>query len=634
MSTLHLLLTQHDDYLSEYPSFFYRNYMALTAMGIWLPGLNPRVPRERSVIPFSEMFGEAIAVAREQDARSAVSGAEMEHMLVAGPVRWALELPSLLKKLGECESKWKNPVIHCVWLATPKSHEIEGAYRKNPIEHTKQALYAQLERDPADWLGNLETVLAMADALTVLPNTRWSTFGAATILRGLGVPVDTAELAPVADMRLRHRDLHLLYQQFARILPNTEEELLPALKNIDSQDLSTFLEPEKLEEFDARFTQPMLDLAAKYGSPASFEDALKISPDWTPFQKPGKATLEAVSRQMSPTGPAADASLTRRVFAVAAPAVLPEFKNLSLSLQNPPELSVLTLTRNQEKYIGECIESVIAQKTDFPIQHIVLDDGSSDETASIILEYANNYSHIIPIFLKRPRPAGENVRVLFSACRTPYAALCDGDDYFTDPLKLQKQVDFLKANPKCAICFHPVEVVYEDGRESRIYPSPEMLKRYAVETYTLLDLLRDNLIQTNSVVYRWRFAEGLPDWFKPDLVPGDRYWHVLHAEKGTIGYLPERMAAYRRHAASLYASAEEDHTSHRLIHGMKELEVYDTLDRHFRGKLHKEFSGLADGVFADLTAYYAETGDDGPLIRACESWPMLGRDFLNKLKLS
>lgn len=634
MATLHLLLTQHDDYLSEYPRFFYGNYRALTSRGIWLPWLDSHVPPGRSVIPFSRMFDAIKAAVKEENGPCAGRSPGNGHMVLAGPVGWALELPSLLKKLGECDSTWKNPHIHCLWLATPKSHEIEGAYRKDPTEHTKQALYAQLERDPGEWLGNLESVLALADTLVVYPNTQWNTAGTAKILQGLALPVSPAELAAVTDLRLRHRDLHWLFTQFGSVLPPADEEFADALRAIDSGELHTFLEPARLEEFDARYNGPMLELAAKYGAPASFGDALKISPGWAPFQKPDIATLEALSRQMLTAVPTGESSLPRRIFAAAVPTVLPEFKNLQLPLQAPPVLSVLTLSYNQEKYIGECLESVLSQKTDFPVQHIVVDDGSSDATADIILGYARKYSRIVPIFLKRPRRAGENVRLLFSACRSPYAALCDGDDYFTDPLKLQKQVDFLKANPHCSICFHPVDVVYEDGRESRIYPTPDMLTRPAGENYTLRDLLRANLMQTNSVVYRWRFAEGLPVWFKPDLVPGDWYWHVLHAEKGDIGFLPERMAAYRRHAASLYASAEVHHTSHRLIHGMRELEVYDTLDRHFRRKLHKEFSGLADGVFADLTSYYAETGDDGPLIRACESWPMLGRDFLNKLKLA
>ena len=298
-----------------------------------------------------------------------------------------------------------------------------------------------------------------------------------------------------------------------------------------------------------------------------------------------------------------------------------------------PLCTVLTLAYNQAAYIGEAIESVLAQRTNFPVEHIIVDHGSTDGTREIIANYANNHASICPVLLAHRDGKGANVRALFSRCRSKYVALCDGDDYFTDPCKLQKQVDFLEAHPECGLCFHPVDVLYEDGSPSRVYPPEELLPGGIRKFYTIKDLLFANLIQTNSVVYRWRFTEGLPDWFDATLVPGDWYWHLLHAETGLIGYLREQMAVYRRHATSLYATAEGDHVTHRGIHGLNELRAYGVVNRYFHGRYYTDLQRLATGVFADFLQIFIRTGDDALLQQACSLCPDFARDFLAQVRI-
>lgn len=297
-----------------------------------------------------------------------------------------------------------------------------------------------------------------------------------------------------------------------------------------------------------------------------------------------------------------------------------------------PLLTVLTLAYNQAAYIGEAIESVLAQRTDFPVEHIIVDHCSTDGTREIIADYARKHASIWPVFLARRNSKGANVRALFSRCRSRYAALCDGDDYFTDPRKLQKQVDFLETHPECGLCFHPVDVMYEDGSPSRVYPPEDILPSGIQQFNTIKDLLFANFIQTNSVVYRWRFTEGLPDWFDATLVPGDWYWHLLHAETGLIGYLREHMAVYRRHATSLYATAEGDLVAHRGIHGLNELHAYDVVNRHFHGRYYTDIKRLVTGVFADFLKIYLRTGDDTLLQRGCSDCPDFARDFLAQVR--
>lgn len=295
-------------------------------------------------------------------------------------------------------------------------------------------------------------------------------------------------------------------------------------------------------------------------------------------------------------------------------------------------VDVLTLAYNQENYIEECIKSVLAQQASFSVRHIIVDDVSNDATPDIIARYAKAYpDRIIPIFLQKKRK-GDNVRMLFRACNSKYAAMCDGDDYFTDSCKLQKQVDFLEKYPHCSLCFHPVQVLYEDNSPSRVYPSEDLLQGGVRTFYTIKGLFFANIMQTNSVMYRWRFRDGIPGWFDASLVPGDWYWHLLHAEQGLIGYLPhECMSVYRRHPSSLYATAEGYHVDHRAIHGLNELHMYSVVNEHFKGRYYDDICRLAMGVLADFVHIYAQNGDDSLLQKAMRAAPLFARDFLRHI---
>lgn len=317
-------------------------------------------------------------------------------------------------------------------------------------------------------------------------------------------------------------------------------------------------------------------------------------------------------------------------------AISSSYSNIEAS-ETVPLLTVLTMTRNQEQFIGTCLQAVIDQQCTFPIRHIVVDDFSTDNTRGVVSEFASKHPHIIPIFLDRKAHHGESIKALFQQCSSKYAALCDGDDYFTDPHKLQTQVDFLEAHADCALCFHPVRVVYEDGsKPERIHPPTDAIAPDATLFYSLGDLFKSNIIQTNSVVYRWRFANGLPEWFRPDCCPGDWYWHLLHAEQGKIGFINKVMSVYRRHKRGIYYLSEVDRLKHRATVGLKEIEVYDIINRHFGGKYQSILLTLVNGVFADCLMYdsnRAEKKDSAPILPTLVSkYPRFARHFLQSLK--
>ncbi|MDR3362187.1 MAG: glycosyltransferase family 2 protein [Desulfovibrio sp.] len=303
-----------------------------------------------------------------------------------------------------------------------------------------------------------------------------------------------------------------------------------------------------------------------------------------------------------------------------------------------PSIVVLTLCRNQAPFIKQCMESVTEQRCKLPFEHIIVDDNSDDDSASIIDNYASRHAHVRPVYLSAQSAHGENVRSLFSLCQSTYAAICDGDDYFTDPLKLQTQADFLDAHKDCGLCFHVVRVTYENQPErERLYPPVEELPRGIRPFYYLSDLIKCNLIQTNSVMYRWRFKSGLPDWFRADLMPGDWYWHLLHAETGKIGFINKIMSVYRRHEKGVYYLSEIDRLKHRATVGLKEIEVYDVINKHFNRKYESILLDLVNGVFADCLLYdtrRAEKESAEPVLnKLCDAYPDFARHFLASLKV-
>jgi glycosyltransferase involved in cell wall biosynthesis len=215
------------------------------------------------------------------------------------------------------------------------------------------------------------------------------------------------------------------------------------------------------------------------------------------------------------------------------------------------------------------------QKTNFPFQAYVSDDCSTDGTDKIIGEYAEKYPEII-VPIKRDKNLGvmENFIDTADRIKSEYVALCEGDDYWTDENKLQKQVDYLDAHRECAICFHQTQNFFDDGSaKSRKFPSPD--RRFNREITDLQDLLKHNYIQTNSVVYRWRFAkENIRDVFPANIIPGDYFMHLLHAQKGAIGFMEGTMAAYRRHAGGIWYDAHHNLEKSHLKHGIQELNFH------------------------------------------------------------
>jgi glucosyltransferase len=145
-----------------------------------------------------------------------------------------------------------------------------------------------------------------------------------------------------------------------------------------------------------------------------------------------------------------------------------ELPNQVLKEVPNPMVSIRTSTYNHGPYIKQCIEGVLMQKTSFPFEYIIGEDFSSDETRDIVFEYAKKYPNIIRVVT-----ADYNVGMTANGqrcirrCRGKYMAICEGDDYWIDPLKLQKQVDFMENNPEYGLIYTNVDFHYQSSDTSK-----------------------------------------------------------------------------------------------------------------------------------------------------------------------
>lgn len=227
-----------------------------------------------------------------------------------------------------------------------------------------------------------------------------------------------------------------------------------------------------------------------------------------------------------------------------------------------PLLSVCLITYNHVNFIKQAIDGVLMQKVDFAWELIIADDFSTDGTREILLEYKNKYPDFIKLILQEKNVgSAQNFIDLITVPISKYITYFDGDDYWIDPLKLQKQVDFLEANPDFAICFHKVEIL-ENNQIKNDY-----ITNVPHQVSTIVDLAKGNFIHSPSCVFKNNISKILgPNFSKSPL--GDYYVHIMNAQYGDIFCIDEIMAVYRVHEKSIWSSKTEIYRLQKTLEAM------------------------------------------------------------------
>ncbi len=228
-----------------------------------------------------------------------------------------------------------------------------------------------------------------------------------------------------------------------------------------------------------------------------------------------------------------------------------------------PRVSVCITTYNHGQYIAQTLDSVLIQKTNFEFELIVGEDDSDDDTREVVINYAKQNPGKIHLFLNERknvifisgRPTGRwNLVNNLEHAKGEYIALVEGDDYWIDQSKLQKQVDFLDSHPDYSMCFTDARIWDEDRAE---FNDKTFSETYAAngtkQTVEFGDMATNHWIPTGSVMYRRSAFEDFPDWFyKIPMADWGLFLSLL--KNGPGWFMNECTSVYRVHGSSYWSS--------------------------------------------------------------------------------
>ncbi len=243
-------------------------------------------------------------------------------------------------------------------------------------------------------------------------------------------------------------------------------------------------------------------------------------------------------------------------------------------------VSICCLVYNHAPYIRQCLYGFMMQKTNFSFEVLIHDDASTDGTANIIREYVAKYPEIIkPIYQtdnQYSKVNGVSVTYQFPRAKGKYIALCEGDDYWIDPCKLQNQVDFLENNPEYSICGGLYKLYMEDEeRMIEMNSIQSFMKNYSTGvTVTLDNFLDPYLLRTATVCFRKESINQLSSFKKVF----DVALFAVALENGKGFIFNEFFSVYRRHQGGVWSGLNYEQ---RILF---DLQHFDELKKRFRGR--------------------------------------------------
>lgn len=247
-------------------------------------------------------------------------------------------------------------------------------------------------------------------------------------------------------------------------------------------------------------------------------------------------------------------------------------------------VSVVCNAFNHGQYIRKALEGFVMQKTTFSFEVLVHDDASTDNTASIIREYEAKYPEIIkPIYETEnqySKQDGSLGRIQYGRVKGKYIALCEGDDYWTDPMKLQKQYDALESHPELDMCATGAKTEREGCIVGKIAPADEN----TVFTPEEVILGGGGFVATASLMYRADIRKNPPPFFK--MMGLDYFVQILGSLRGGMLFLADDMCVYRLVIQGSWSSRMSKDRKKYIEHEEKIKKILWQLDEDTMGKYH------------------------------------------------
>ena len=219
-------------------------------------------------------------------------------------------------------------------------------------------------------------------------------------------------------------------------------------------------------------------------------------------------------------------------------------------------VTICCLAYNHEKYIRKAFDGFLMQKTSFKFKVLVHDDASTDSTPDIIREYVEKYPDIFEAILQKENKYQTGVDIedeyLLPLVKTKYVCGCECDDYWTDPNKLQLQVNYMEKHPECSLCVHNTEQIFENGESAGIFFNSSMKPK----DYTMNDIIASEpsaYFHFSSMMWRHDMMKRKNEAFSMDGI-GDYPMALYFASKGYIHYIPRVMTRYRLNSVGSWSS--------------------------------------------------------------------------------
>jgi glycosyltransferase involved in cell wall biosynthesis len=288
-------------------------------------------------------------------------------------------------------------------------------------------------------------------------------------------------------------------------------------------------------------------------------------------------------------------------------------------------ISVLLVCYNHEKYIRQALDSLFGQKFSAPIELIIADDKSTDDTINIVKSYENIDDRFTFVFLNADINLGitKNYKRGFAACSSNYVAVLEGDDYWTSPFKLQKQVEFLDLYWEADLC----SVNYYVYQQDRAQFTPRLPASDAHRFISARELIADNIVGNFSTcMYRRSALLRLPDAMF-DIKSYDWITHIIIARTSLIGFIETPMAVYRLHSAGVWTK-----TPHieKLKTQLGLIPAYDELTDHV---FHDAFTSLSMRLQRGIATMQIQASlDDATILKSPSLFLLLITTLSSTLK--
>lgn len=296
-------------------------------------------------------------------------------------------------------------------------------------------------------------------------------------------------------------------------------------------------------------------------------------------------------------------------------------------------VSICCITYNHENYIEQCLDGFLMQETNFEFEVLIHDDASTDSTADIIRAYEKKHSHIIKPIYQTENQYSKGISISatynFPRAKGKYIAMCEGDDYWTDPLKLQKQVDFMEGNNDIILTFHAYLKLknnfYEKSFKSNFFKNKSI-----IPNKVFIKNGGSHRFATASIMFQRKMINPLPNYFYNCPV-GDLPLALLAISKGEIGYLEDEMCVYRVQALNSWSKARA------IDNNLYEhLDIYNKLQKTlelFNTETNYEFSEYVSQIISYKTYMLLQMAIKNN-IKSKDVWNLKGKLIFNdRIKL-